>query len=317
MKRSALALATILALLISVVAGVRFAEVTKANFIPSAEIEIASPTNSTYNSNSLLLEYGFGFSFTEKKSVTYSIDGKANVTIFSSQSAPQLWEGYDAKVVLPELSDGSHHLEVYAENVGSGYAQVYFTIDTTPPHISDLSVENKTYNSTVIPLNFTVDEPTTWIGYSIDRQSNTTIIGNTTLAGLSEGSHSLTVYANDTAGNVGTSQTIYFTISQKINRETQPQPEPFSTLLVVAVSVAVSAVVALGFLVYWKKHKKPILPPHSLTRNQLSQLALTFLVFVMNESQNYREAVASGICSTFVQKYPHMFNFKAILCPYG
>ena len=85
--------------------------------------------------------------------------------------------------------------------------------DTTPPTITFLSPENRTYTSTSLPLAFTVDETTSWIGYSLDNQANVTITGNTTLAGIPEGIHSITVYANDTAGNIGASETVYFAVA--------------------------------------------------------------------------------------------------------
>ncbi len=50
------------------------------------------------------------------------------------------------------------------------------------------------------------------MGYNLDGQANTTITGNTTLTGLLDGSHYVVVYANDTAGNMGASNTVYFTV---------------------------------------------------------------------------------------------------------
>jgi parallel beta-helix repeat protein len=85
--------------------------------------------------------------------------------------------------------------------------------DIMPPTITLLSPQNVTYTTTSIPLTFTVDEATSWISYSLDNQANVTITGNTTLTDLSEGTHYITVYANDTSGNMGASETVYFTIS--------------------------------------------------------------------------------------------------------
>jgi len=84
--------------------------------------------------------------------------------------------------------------------------------DTTPPTIYTLSPENKTYSLDNVPLTFTVDEAPSWMGYSLDGQANVTLTGNTTLTSLADGSHSVVVYANDTAGNMGASSTVYFTI---------------------------------------------------------------------------------------------------------
>ncbi len=78
------------------------------------------------------------------------------------------------------------------------------------PAISIVSPENKTYDTTDIPLTFTVDESVLWMAYSLDGQANVTITGNTTLSGLSDGSHNLIVYTKDAAGSTGTSEIIYF-----------------------------------------------------------------------------------------------------------
>jgi len=118
---------------------------------------------------------------------------------------------------------------------------------TTPPTISIISPENKTYTVKDILLAFTVSEPTLWISYSLDDQMNVTVTGNTTLSTLSDGSHSLKVYAKDTAGNMGASEIICFSI------ETQ-QEEAFPTWIVAAMVII--AVVGATLLVYFSKVKK-------------------------------------------------------------
>ena len=83
-----------------------------------------------------------------------------------------------------------------------------------------------------------------WTGYSLDGHQNVTVTGNVTLAGLSSGLHSITVYANDTYGNMGASETVDFTI-----------PQPFPTLLVATVSGTLAIVAGAAFL-FWMKTKK-------------------------------------------------------------
>lgn len=83
--------------------------------------------------------------------------------------------------------------------------------DTTPPAISILSPENKTFAVNNVPLIFTINESASWIGYSLDGQPNVTITHNTTLTGLLDGTHEVIVYANDTSGNMGASETVHFT----------------------------------------------------------------------------------------------------------
>ena len=87
------------------------------------------------------------------------------------------------------------------------------------PDITIYSPENVTYSTSSIDLNFTVDEVTSWIGYSLDGETNVTIAEDSTLtdfsvplSGLSEGPHSIIVYGNDTAGNMGNSGVIYFSV---------------------------------------------------------------------------------------------------------
>jgi len=118
-----------------------------------------------------------------------------------------------------------------------------------PPIITLLSPENKNYTPNAIPLNFTLSEPAEWIGYSLDGQAKITINGNTTITGLSSGLHTITVYANDTFGNVGASQTINFTIAK---------PEAFPTTLAIVVSIVSLAIIGVALLVYFKKRKREV-----------------------------------------------------------
>jgi N-acetylneuraminic acid mutarotase len=113
------------------------------------------------------------------------------------------------------------------------------------PAVYIFSPENKTYASSNISLVFTVNEPTSWLGYSLDGQDNVTFGGNTTLSGLPNGSHNLTVYATDQYGNTGASETVYFNVEV-----------PFPTTLVTVASVATVAVVGVGLLVYFRRRKR-------------------------------------------------------------
>jgi hypothetical protein len=80
------------------------------------------------------------------------------------------------------------------------------------PDIRILTPENKTYAASSIFLSFTVNEATSWVGYSLDGGINVTIGGNTTLSSVPDGFHHVLVYANDTVGNMGASNTVYFTV---------------------------------------------------------------------------------------------------------
>ena len=116
----------------------------------------------------------------------------------------------------------------------------------TPPEIKVLSLESSTYIGS-FPLNFTVNKPAKWMGYSLDGEANVTVIGNLTLNGLATGLHNITVYAIDIHGINGASETVTFTIEQQ-------QIETFPTILIIA-SVITVAVVGIGLLAYFKKRK--------------------------------------------------------------
>jgi parallel beta-helix repeat protein len=81
------------------------------------------------------------------------------------------------------------------------------------PIIEILSPQNETYSSSSVPLNFTVSETTSWIGYCLDGKSNTTINGNATLSDLPDGTHDLVIYIQDSYGNPEASARIYFAVS--------------------------------------------------------------------------------------------------------
>jgi hypothetical protein len=85
-----------------------------------------------------------------------------------------------------------------------------FGYGTVPPQVQITSPDNETYSN--VTLSYNVNKGTAWVGYSVDNQANITMQGQTALGNLSQGSHSVKVYANDTLGNMGGSSTVYFSI---------------------------------------------------------------------------------------------------------
>ena len=133
-----------------------------------------------------------------------------------------------------------------ASAVTEQYVPFGYKMDVTPPKITMLSPENKTYYGTDVPLNFTVDEPVSSMGYSLNGDDNVTIAGNMTLNDLPNGAHNLTVYATDRFGNTAASETIHFNIAA---------PEPFPTVPV-AAGITSTAAVCIGALIYLKKRRR-------------------------------------------------------------
>jgi hypothetical protein len=129
----------------------------------------------------------------------------------------------------------------------NGSSSVNFTIDIVPPNISVLSPTNSTFDSSGVPLNFVIDDSVSHISYVLDGIENVTVGGNTTLTKLTNGEHSVTVYLTDKAGNTGVSELVYFTVDM---------PGPFSSAVVVTVSVVALTAVAAGFAIYSRKRKQ-------------------------------------------------------------
>ncbi|MGA2681011.1 MAG: kelch repeat-containing protein [Candidatus Bathyarchaeia archaeon] len=91
-------------------------------------------------------------------------------------------------------------------------AEQYTPVDygTTPPMIQIDSPGNETYSK--VTLSYTVNRDTSWVGYSLDNKANLTVNGETELFNLTQGQHNIILYANDSAGNMGSSNRVFFSV---------------------------------------------------------------------------------------------------------
>jgi hypothetical protein len=115
---------------------------------------------------------------------------------------------------------------------------------TIPAPVTLLLHQNGKFGTSNVALDFVVDNQTSQFKYSLDSGENVPISGNTTLTGLANGYHNVTVYAVDEFGNTIASETVYFSVDV-----------PFPTTLVVASAITV-VVIGIGLLVYFKKRKR-------------------------------------------------------------
>jgi hypothetical protein len=280
MKKTAIALSLILALLFSVATGAQFVNLAKANpysitgeVPPDSEtfppaISISTPKNNTaYATNRLPLVFNVTApqsktaSSTTVQIVTYQADWMdKTVDVFMGGQ-----EQVSLSLQFSNIPEGTHRIIIQALGGGlyvdveglsykefriSSSSELRFSIDTIRPIITIKETLNTT-SEQGYPLDFMVNETISTVSYVLDNSQNITIGGNTTLHDLPVGEHNLTVYAWDLAGNVGASETALFTVQV-------PEPilsEPFPTVSVTAVSVALVALLAAGLLVYHKKHK--------------------------------------------------------------
>jgi len=148
--------------------------------------------------------------------VAYSADGGENWVplAFDLNQTSYTWD-------TTYLESGTDYLvKVIATdsvNTGEDLSDGTFTVDPISPTIYVFSPLNKTYYSDSVPLTFEVNEALSlsWISYSLDNQPNVTLTGNT-IINVSDSSHKIVLYANDTSGNMASSATVYFTVDSSL-----------------------------------------------------------------------------------------------------
>ena len=127
-------------------------------------------------------------------------------------------------------------------------------VETIPPQAILLSPENKIYTTTDLQLTFTVDESASWKAYSLDGRGNVTISGNTTISGLSIGTHNVTVTVRDLSGNIASSDTIQFTVNNII-------PEFSQNIALIILLLAILPIILYAkSKVFVEKSPSPQLP---------------------------------------------------------
>jgi hypothetical protein len=192
------------------------------------KVQITSPENKTYAEVSLEFTVNRGTEW-----MGYSLDNRVNITILSETK-------------LSGLSQGAHSVTIYANdslgNMGSSNT-VFFSVDKLPPTINILLPKNQSYDSTDIQLTFSVNENVSYLAYSLDRQEKQEIAGNVTLPALTNGPHSITLYATDELGN-SAEKTVSFNIA------------PFPVVALAAAIATTTIVLAAGYI--FIKRKKPI-----------------------------------------------------------
>jgi N-acetylneuraminic acid mutarotase len=151
---------------------------------------------------------------------------------------------------FPNFSFISNPFTVNEMYVPYGYSG---TVAGVHPSITISSPKNVTYSTNTVEFNLSVDETVLWVSYSLDNNSNITKHHQSQITDLSDGQHGLVVYACDVDGNIGVSETVYFTVKQPLT--TSPVPLITVTALVVVAGISV--------LLYFIKMKKPAEKPEN------------------------------------------------------
>jgi hypothetical protein len=279
MNRTALTLTLILALSVSIMTGIQTLEIANAQYTPPPCIEIFSPIPPPdVNSNAFVM-FNVRVNVLPSESditfIRYSLDGKVNVTLANLTKEDNVWywtttegvfaqgKAFSTEASLGNLADGIHTLSVYAHYAdGKEMSKsIEFTVDTNykpwnPPELVLLSPQNQSYTSVELQLTFATNETILSANYLLDNRGGNAsqylmgLMGNTTLTGLSNGIHKLTVTVWTERGLA--SQSTFFTVAQ----ETENQ-QPFPRLMIITVALT-GAVVVVGILVYFKKRKRAV-----------------------------------------------------------
>jgi hypothetical protein len=193
------------------------------------------------------------------QSVYYTLDGNTKITLKIVEKrqedfAPnKIGFALIANTTLENLSNGNHTLRVYSLDVNGGEmsSEQTFTVDTTfrHPTVTIISPLNQTYTQAVIPLVYSVDNGTVdFAFYRLDQYENNFLYGNSTLSGLTEGSHSIYIWVDTDKGsasevcffNVNTTQANSYTLDTQTSNE-----------LIAVISVI--TVIAVAVILYKKK----------------------------------------------------------------
>lgn len=151
-------------------------------------VTIDSPLNQTYTN------FTIGLNVSANKTINnwwYSNDSGASNYSFT----PNITRNWDI---------GSNTIYVWANDTEAfiGTANVTFYIDLIDPIITIDSPENKAYNVTSVDFNWYVDE-TSDCFYSLDGSANASISTNITFTNLSDDTHLVEIWCNDSYGNLG------------------------------------------------------------------------------------------------------------------
>lgn len=170
-------------------------------------LAVASPTNATYNSTNISLSYSASDNIAPDTCIFTNTTG-SNTTL---SSCPNI-------TFLAAEQQNNITITVNDSNGNVNSSQVFFTVDTAVPLLTVLQPQNITYNTSNISVSYSVSDS------SIDRcwfvnvsgaviflnNASRATCANATFISRADMQDNITIYVNDTGGNVN-STIIYFT----------------------------------------------------------------------------------------------------------
>jgi len=166
------------------------------------EITVQSPLNQTYNTSSIWANV----TLNEPGSCNRSFDGSANASMTNSTG--------NFNNITAGFSDGLHSVTFYCNDTTGNLNSTtsYFNIDTTPPFVYLFSPANTSYTATTVSLIYYVSDSggvgvnMTWYQYN---GANSTLSENTTFTALNNQVSTLILWANDSAGNLNSTNVAF------------------------------------------------------------------------------------------------------------
>ncbi len=178
-------------------------------------ITVTSPTNGgIYGTTSILLSLVTN----ESASSAWFNNGTANITM--GNTSPTNWN-----YTFNGLNNNVYTVIFYANdtsgNLGVPQTKTFnitIGVDSVAPVITLNSIANASYKSlSGVTLDVTTNENVSWVNYSLNGSANVSMTNtsmlnwNSTLPTLNqESTNNLVVYANDTAGNIGSNSIIFY-----------------------------------------------------------------------------------------------------------
>ena len=157
------------------------------------------------------------------------------------------WQEYIAPLVL--LIDGAYNLTYFSEDNSGNPSQVEaieVNIDQHDPILVLHQTNDAVFESGNVSISWSCWDNASGIDhyeYRLDGVYYSTDNSTVLLANLLEGSHRLTVFAYDVAGNMA-SQLIYFNVSFEDQSNEEPNDSNTALLLIGVSAIAISAIVA-------------------------------------------------------------------------
>jgi hypothetical protein len=206
------------------------------------------------NNVSKLFVYGHDNIFTQNNFFLTELPSIFNYNLWDDGSVGNYWSNYTIKypnaIEVGNTGIGNTSYTIDRDSYSKQFPGR--CIDLHPllypwgtPQLTMLEVENVTYPQT-FSLNFTLNKPTRWMGYSLNGKANLTFTGNITFNDLAPGLYNLTIYFTDVYGLSGDPKTVYFTIMKPVDL--------FPIALIAGASTVSISTAALLLFYYHKKH---------------------------------------------------------------